>query len=91
MAERPESTLSAPTLFLVLKMQGTRQSRSCVPYPKATILRSNRFVQGSVEDVVAQFVEQHCKDYRPRSRKETERLLRVNVLPKIGRGERSRK
>jgi integrase len=38
--------------------------------------------QGSVEDVVAQFVEQHCKDYRPRSRKETERLLRVNVLPK---------
>ena len=38
--------------------------------------------QGSVEDVVAQFLEQHCKDYRPRSRKETERLFRVNVLPK---------
>jgi integrase len=37
--------------------------------------------QGSVEDVVARFLEQHCRDYRPRSRKETERLLRVNVLP----------
>jgi integrase len=37
---------------------------------------------GSIEDVVAHFLEQHCKDYRPRSRKETERLLRVNVLPK---------
>ena len=35
---------------------------------------------GSVEDVVAQFLERHCKDYRPRSLKETERLLRLNVL-----------
>jgi integrase len=37
---------------------------------------------GSIEEVVAQFLDQHCKDYRPRSRKETERLLRVNVLHK---------
>ena len=35
---------------------------------------------GSVEDVVAQFLDRHCKDYRPRSLKETERLLRLNVL-----------
>jgi integrase len=35
---------------------------------------------GSIEDVVAQFLEQHCKDYRPRSLKEVERLLRLNVL-----------
>jgi integrase len=44
--------------------------------PKQQSLR-----EGSVEDVVARFLEQHCRDYRPRSRKETERLLRVNVLP----------
>jgi integrase len=35
---------------------------------------------GSVEDAVAQFLERHCKDYRPRSLKETERLLRLYVL-----------
>ena len=35
---------------------------------------------GSVEDVVAQFLRRHCKEYRPRSLKETERLLRLNVL-----------
>jgi integrase len=32
---------------------------------------------GSVEDVVAQFLEQHCKSYRPRSLKEARRLLRL--------------
>lgn len=37
---------------------------------------------GSVEDVVAQFLERHCKDYRPRSLNEAERLLRLNVLDK---------
>jgi integrase len=40
---------------------------------------------GSVEDVVAQFLERHCKDYRPRSLKETERLLRVNLAKWHGR------
>jgi integrase len=35
---------------------------------------------GSIEDAVSQFLERHCKDYRPRSLKETERLLRLYVL-----------
>ena len=35
---------------------------------------------GSIEDAAAHFLEQHCKDYRPRWRREAERLLRVNVL-----------
>jgi integrase len=35
---------------------------------------------GSVEDTVAQFLARHCKDYRPRSLKEAERLLRLNIL-----------
>jgi integrase len=35
---------------------------------------------GSIEDAVAHFLEQHCKNYRPRWRREVERLFRVNVL-----------
>ncbi len=35
---------------------------------------------GSIEDAATHFLEQHCKDYRPRWRREAERLLRVNVL-----------
>jgi integrase len=34
---------------------------------------------GSVEDVVARFLDQHCKNYRPRTRKETARILRTKV------------
>ena len=37
---------------------------------------------GSIEDITAHFLEQHCKDYRPRSRQEAERLFRVNILPR---------
>jgi integrase len=35
---------------------------------------------GSVEDAVAQFLARHCKGYRPRSLKEAERLLRLNII-----------
>lgn len=35
---------------------------------------------GSVDEAVEQFLARHCKDYRPRSLKEAERLLRLNVL-----------
>ena len=35
---------------------------------------------GSIEDAVAHFLDQHCKNYRPQWRREAERLLRVNVL-----------
>jgi integrase len=37
---------------------------------------------GSVEGGVEQFLQERCKRYRPQWRRETERLFRVNVLPK---------
>jgi integrase len=40
---------------------------------------------GSVEDAVAQFLQRHCKSYRPKSRSEAERLLRLYVVDKWGR------
>jgi integrase len=40
---------------------------------------------GSVEDAVAQFLQRHCKSYRPKSRNEAERLLRLYVVANWGR------
>jgi integrase len=40
---------------------------------------------GSVEDAVAQFLQRHGKSYRPKSRSEAERLLRLYVVDKWGR------
>jgi integrase len=40
---------------------------------------------GSVEDAAAQFLQRHCKSYRPKSRSEAERLLRLYVVDKWGR------
>lgn len=37
---------------------------------------------GNIEDVVARFLDQHCRNYRPRTRKETERILHTKVLIK---------
>ena len=40
---------------------------------------------GSVEDAVAQFLERHGKNYRPKPRSEAERLLRLHVVSNWGR------
>jgi integrase len=40
---------------------------------------------GSVEDAVAQFLERHGKNYRPKPRSEAERLLRLHVVGNWGR------
>jgi integrase len=40
---------------------------------------------GSVEDAVAQFLERHGKNYRPKPRSEVERLLRLHVVGNWGR------
>jgi integrase len=40
-----------------------------------------QFRPGGIEDAVDQFLKVRCKNHRPRWRKETERLFRVNVLP----------
>jgi integrase len=40
---------------------------------------------GSVEDAVAQFLERHGKNYRPKPRSEAERLLRLQVVGNWGR------
>jgi integrase len=40
---------------------------------------------GSIEDAVAQFLERHGKNYRPKPRSEAERLLRLHVVGNWGR------
>ena len=40
---------------------------------------------GSVEDAVAQFLERHGRNYRPKPRSEAERLLRLHVVGTWGR------
>ena len=40
---------------------------------------------GSVEDAVAQFLERHGRNYRPKPRREAERLLRLHVVGNWGR------
>jgi hypothetical protein len=43
---------------------------------------------GSVEDAVAQFLERHGRNYRPKPRREAERLLRLYVVGNWGRRKR---